>query len=68
VITATTTITLTAGPAVVVKEKIVKPSLFFADSTSAGGTDPAIGGFTGLTSSDFLVGGIHTVINPNSNL
>ncbi|GKE10406.1 hypothetical protein Tco_1413957 [Tanacetum coccineum] len=31
-------------------------------------TDPAMGGFTDLTSSDFLVGGIHTVINPDSDL
>ncbi|GJV88086.1 hypothetical protein Tco_1532024 [Tanacetum coccineum] len=68
VITAATTITSTADPAVVVKEKIVKPSLFFADSTSAGGTDPAMGGFTDLTSSDFLVGGIRTVTDPESNL
>ncbi|GJX96043.1 hypothetical protein Tco_0351841 [Tanacetum coccineum] len=68
VITASTTITSTADPAVVVKEKIVKPSLFSADSTSAGGTDLAIGGFTDLTDSDFLVGGIRIVINLNSDL
>ncbi|GJY89914.1 hypothetical protein Tco_0505110 [Tanacetum coccineum] len=54
VITAATTITSTADPVVVVKEKVVKPSLFFADFTSAGGTDPAMGGFTDLIGSDLL--------------
>ncbi|GJS01656.1 hypothetical protein Tco_0318164 [Tanacetum coccineum] len=67
VITVATTITSTVDPAVVVKEKIVKPSLFFADSTSAGGTNPAMGGFTYLTGNDFLVGGIRTVVNPDSD-
>nr|GEZ83824.1 transposase (putative), gypsy type [Tanacetum cinerariifolium] len=67
VITAATTITPTDGPATVVKEKIVKPSLFFADSTSAG-TDPATGGFANLSGSDFLIGGISTVISPDTDL
>nr|GFA27143.1 NBS-LRR protein [Tanacetum cinerariifolium] len=31
-------------------------------------TDPAMVGLTDLTGSDFLVGGIHTIINPDSNL
>ncbi|GJR73242.1 reverse transcriptase domain-containing protein [Tanacetum coccineum] len=68
VITATTTVTSTANLVVVVREKIVKSSLFSADSTSAGGTDPAMGGFTDLTGSDFLVGGIRTVVIPDSDL
>nr|GEY88618.1 hypothetical protein [Tanacetum cinerariifolium]GEZ53314.1 hypothetical protein [Tanacetum cinerariifolium] len=67
VITAATTITPTAGPATVVKEKIVKPSLFSADSASAE-TDPATSGFADLFGSDFLVGGIRTVISPNTDL
>ncbi|GKF88102.1 hypothetical protein Tco_0258979 [Tanacetum coccineum] len=54
VITSATIVTSTADPAVVVKEKVVRPSIFFADSTSTGGTDPAMGGFTDLTGSDFL--------------
>nr|GFC58780.1 hypothetical protein [Tanacetum cinerariifolium] len=61
VIIAATTITPTAGPTTVVKEKIVKPSLFFVDSASTG-TDPATGGFADLSGSDFLVGGIRAVI------
>nr|GEV50020.1 transposase (putative), gypsy type [Tanacetum cinerariifolium] len=54
VLTATTTITSTDDPVVVVKEKIFKPSLFAVESTSAGRTDPAMAGLTDLTSSDFL--------------
>nr|GEZ10906.1 hypothetical protein [Tanacetum cinerariifolium] len=45
VITADTAITSTADPVVVVKEKIVKPFLFFVDSTSAGGIDPAMAAY-----------------------
>nr|GFB33170.1 hypothetical protein [Tanacetum cinerariifolium] len=66
--TATTTITSTVDPIVVVKEKIIEPSLFAAESTFAGGTDPAMAGLTDLTGSDILVGGIRTVINPDSDL
>nr|GEU61043.1 hypothetical protein [Tanacetum cinerariifolium] len=68
VITTATTITSTADPAVVVKENIVEPSLFAAEFTSAGGTDPAMAGLTDLTGNDFLVGGIRTIINPDSDL
>ncbi|GKC19233.1 gypsy type transposase [Tanacetum coccineum] len=68
VITAATIVTSTVDPDVVVKEKVVRPSIFSVDSTSAGGTDPAMGGFTDLTGSDFLVGGIRTIINPDSDL
>nr|GEW37748.1 hypothetical protein [Tanacetum cinerariifolium] len=68
VITPATAITSTVDPAVVIKEKIVKPSLFSADSISAGGTNPAMGGFTNHNGSDFLIGGIRTVISPNTDL
>nr|GEV75334.1 hypothetical protein [Tanacetum cinerariifolium] len=67
VITAATTITPTTGLAMVVKEKIVKPSLFFTKSASAR-TDPTLGGFTDLSGSDFLVGGIRTVFSPDTDL
>nr|GEX56758.1 transposase (putative), gypsy type [Tanacetum cinerariifolium] len=63
VITAATFVTSTVDPAVVVKGKIVKPYLFFADSTLTGGTDPAMGGFTDLAGSDFLIGGIRTMVD-----
>nr|GEY68901.1 transposase (putative), gypsy type [Tanacetum cinerariifolium] len=68
VITAATTVTSTADPAIVIKEKIVKPSLFFTDSALAGGTDPVMGSLTDLSASDFLVGGIRTVISLDTDL
>ncbi|GKD86274.1 hypothetical protein Tco_1357428, partial [Tanacetum coccineum] len=66
--TTITTVTTTVDAATVVKETPVKPSLFAAGSSSAGGTDPTLGGFSDLTGSDFLVGGVRTVIDPDSNL
>nr|GEZ00305.1 hypothetical protein [Tanacetum cinerariifolium] len=42
VMTYVTTTTSTTDPAVVVKEKTAKPSLFAADSSSAGGADPNV--------------------------
>nr|GEV37902.1 hypothetical protein [Tanacetum cinerariifolium] len=68
VITAATTVTSTADPVVVVKEKVVKPSLFAAEFTSAGGIDPAMVGLIDLTGSDFHIGGNRTVIKPESDL
>nr|GEX73753.1 hypothetical protein [Tanacetum cinerariifolium] len=56
------------NPAVIVKEKTVKPSLFATDSSSAGGVDPNAGVFSDLTGSDFLVSGVRTVIDPNTDL
>nr|GEZ94592.1 hypothetical protein [Tanacetum cinerariifolium] len=67
IITAATTVTPAVGHAMVVKEKIVKPFLFSAESASAG-TDSALGGFANLFDSDFLIGGICTVINPDTDL
>ncbi|GJT74067.1 hypothetical protein Tco_1040792 [Tanacetum coccineum] len=63
-----TTVTPTVDPVSTVKEKFVKPSPIVACFSSAGGTDPAMGGFSDFTSSDFLVGGIRTVIDPDTNL
>nr|GEX90331.1 hypothetical protein [Tanacetum cinerariifolium] len=51
VVTITTS---TANHAVVVKEKTVKPSLFAADSSSAGGVDPNVGVFWILSKVTFL--------------
>ncbi|GKD77172.1 hypothetical protein Tco_1339793, partial [Tanacetum coccineum] len=67
IITAATTVTLTSGPAAVIQEKTVKPSVFAADSSSAGG-DPNAGVFSDLTGSDFLVSGIRTFIDPEFDL
>ncbi|GJZ11191.1 hypothetical protein Tco_0545950 [Tanacetum coccineum] len=68
VITAATIVTSTANPTVVVKEKVVEPSLFTADSSSAGGADPNAGIFLDLTGSDFLVSGVRTVIDLDTDL
>ncbi|GKB09072.1 hypothetical protein Tco_0837384 [Tanacetum coccineum] len=68
IMTTVTTVTLMVDPALVAKEKPVKPSLFSADSSSAGGADPNTSVFSDLTGSDFLVGGIRTVINPDTDL
>ncbi|GKC66015.1 hypothetical protein Tco_1098613 [Tanacetum coccineum] len=66
--TTVTTVTTTVDATTVDKEAPVKPSLFVAGSSSAGGTDPTQGGFSDLTGSDFFVGGIRTVIDPDFNL
>ncbi|GJY67939.1 hypothetical protein Tco_0470921 [Tanacetum coccineum] len=43
-------------------------SYFSADSSSAGRVDPNTGVFSNLSSSDFLVDGIRTVIDPDTDL
>ncbi|GJX35084.1 hypothetical protein Tco_0246641 [Tanacetum coccineum] len=68
VITAATTVTSTGDLVVVVKEKVVKPSLFAADSSSAGGADRNVGIFLDLTGSDFLVSGVRTIIDHDIDL
>ncbi|GKF09199.1 hypothetical protein Tco_0043423, partial [Tanacetum coccineum] len=68
VITAATTVTSTTDPVVVVKEKVVKPSLFAADSSSVSGANPNAGIFLDLTRSDFLVSGVRTIIDPDTDL
>nr|GEX37336.1 hypothetical protein [Tanacetum cinerariifolium] len=68
IITGATTTTPTADPAAIAKEKFVGSSVFSTDSPSAGGSHPISGGFSDCSGSDFLVGGIRTVIEPDSNL
>ncbi|GJY39758.1 hypothetical protein Tco_0426122 [Tanacetum coccineum] len=68
-----TVVTATADVATTTKETPAreapaKPSLFAAGSSSAGGTDPALGGFSDVSGSDFLVGGIRTVVDPEFDL
>ncbi|GJZ40252.1 hypothetical protein Tco_0586815 [Tanacetum coccineum] len=63
----TTNTTPNLDHAVIAKEKLVGSSMFSADS-SAGGSHPIPGGFSDSTGSDFLIGGIHTFIDPDSNL
>nr|GEX86484.1 hypothetical protein [Tanacetum cinerariifolium] len=56
IITTATTLTSTADPTSVAKEKLVEPSPFSAGSSLAGETDPTTGVFSDLTGSDFLNG------------
>nr|GEZ03836.1 hypothetical protein [Tanacetum cinerariifolium] len=50
------------------KEKLVGSSLFGADSPSTGESHPIPGCFSDCTGSDFLIGGIRTVMDPDFNL
>ncbi|GJW84076.1 hypothetical protein Tco_0552932 [Tanacetum coccineum] len=68
VMTTATIVTTTVDATTVLKETSVKPSLFAAGSSSTGGNEPILGGFSDLTGNDFLVVGIHTVINSDSDL
>nr|GEZ78409.1 transposase (putative), gypsy type [Tanacetum cinerariifolium] len=68
VMTTVTTVTSTIDPTSVTKDKLTEPFLFGAGSSSAGGTDPITGVFSDLAGSDFLVGAICTVINPDIDL
>ncbi|GJY35643.1 hypothetical protein Tco_0421021 [Tanacetum coccineum] len=63
-----TVVTVTIDVATTTKEAPAKPSLFSAGSSSAGGTDPVPGGFSDVTGSDFLVGGIRIVVDPEFDL
>ncbi|GJR83208.1 hypothetical protein Tco_0153993 [Tanacetum coccineum] len=65
--TVATTITSTVDPATTVKEKFVESFVFCGDS-SGGGADHTAGGFSDLTGSDFIVGGIRIVISPDTDL
>nr|GEV70028.1 transposase (putative), gypsy type [Tanacetum cinerariifolium] len=46
----------------------VMPSLFGVGSSSTGRTDSVRGGFFDVFGSDFLIGGIRTVVDPDSDL
>ncbi|GKF66874.1 hypothetical protein Tco_0193391, partial [Tanacetum coccineum] len=65
--TVATTVTSKVDLATTVKEKFVKSYVFGGDS-SGGRSDHTACGFSDLTSSDFIVGGIRTVISPNTDL
>ncbi|GKF48645.1 hypothetical protein Tco_0141896, partial [Tanacetum coccineum] len=46
--------------------KIVESSVFGDDSSSE--ADHTVGGFSGLTGSDFIVGGIRTLVSPDTDI
>nr|GEW42527.1 hypothetical protein [Tanacetum cinerariifolium] len=68
IITIATTTTPTVDPAAIAKEKLFGSSVFVADSPSAGESHPIPGGFFDCSGSDFLISGIRTMIDPDSNL
>ncbi|GKE77742.1 hypothetical protein Tco_1543862, partial [Tanacetum coccineum] len=67
VVTATADVATTSKEAPAI-EAPVKPSLFAIGLSSAGGTDPAPGGLSDVSGSDFLIGGIRTVVDPGFDL
>ncbi|GKF41432.1 hypothetical protein Tco_0124774, partial [Tanacetum coccineum] len=64
--TMATTVTSTADPTTTTKERFVEPSIFGGGSSS--GSEHTVGGFSGLTGSDFIVGGIRTIVSPDTGL
>nr|GEY54011.1 hypothetical protein [Tanacetum cinerariifolium] len=68
IMTTVSTTTSTADPTLATKKKFVEPSPFGAGSSSASRTDPITCVFLDLIGSDFLVGVIRTVINPDTDL
>ncbi|GKD87653.1 hypothetical protein Tco_1358807, partial [Tanacetum coccineum] len=68
IMTAVTTVTSTVDPALTAKEKTAKPSPFVTGSSLAGRNELITGGFSDLTGSDFLVGGIRIVIDPDTDI
>nr|GEX42181.1 hypothetical protein [Tanacetum cinerariifolium] len=68
VMTTVTTVTSAVDLTAAAKEKPFEPSLFGVGSSSASGADPTPCGFSYLNGSDFLISGIRTVIDPDSDL
>ncbi|GJV60439.1 hypothetical protein Tco_1466539 [Tanacetum coccineum] len=64
--TMVTIVTSTADPTTTIKERFIEPSIFSGGSSS--GAEHTVGGFSGLTGSDFIVGGICTVVSPDTDL
>ncbi|GKG59338.1 hypothetical protein Tco_0604989, partial [Tanacetum coccineum] len=58
----------TSDVATTTKKSLAKPSLFAAGSSLAGGTVPVPGGFSDVSSSDFLICGIRIVVDPEFDL
>ncbi|GKC06975.1 hypothetical protein Tco_0998585, partial [Tanacetum coccineum] len=62
-----TSVTSIVDPTTTIKEKFVESFVFSGDS-SGGGADHTVRGFSNLTGSDFIVGGIRTVISLDVDL
>ncbi|GJX64971.1 hypothetical protein Tco_0299314, partial [Tanacetum coccineum] len=64
--TMATTVTSTADLTTTTRERFVEPSIFSGVSSSR--AEHTVGGFSGVTGSDFIVGGIRTVVSPDTDL
>ncbi|GKD10616.1 hypothetical protein Tco_1190301 [Tanacetum coccineum] len=64
--TMATTVTSTADPNTTIKKRLVEPSIFGGGSSS--GAEHTVSGFSGLIGSKFIVGGIRTVVSPDTDL
>nr|GEY16710.1 hypothetical protein [Tanacetum cinerariifolium] len=66
---ATVTTVTAAVDAVTTADRVpVEPSLFGVSSSSTSRTDSILGGFSDVSGSDFLIGGIRTILEPDSDL
>ncbi|GJV22224.1 hypothetical protein Tco_1371244, partial [Tanacetum coccineum] len=61
-----TIVTSTADPTTTAMERFFEPFIFGDGSSSR--AEHTVGGFSGLTGSDFIVGVIRTVVSPNTDL
>ncbi|GJW94599.1 hypothetical protein Tco_0174271, partial [Tanacetum coccineum] len=64
--TMTTFVTSTVDPTTTAKEKFIESFVFGGGSSS--GAEHTVCSFSGLTGSDFNVGGIRTVVSPDTDL
>nr|GEX34399.1 transposase (putative), gypsy type [Tanacetum cinerariifolium] len=67
-IATVTTMTATIDADATTTIALVAPSLFGVVLSSTGRTDSVLGGFSDVSSSDFLIGGIRTVVDPDFDL
>nr|GEW71048.1 putative WD40/YVTN repeat-like-containing domain-containing protein [Tanacetum cinerariifolium] len=67
-IATVTTVTTAIDTEAAATRAHVAPSLFGVGSSSTGRSDSVPGGFSDVSGSDFLIGGIRTVVNPDSDL
>ncbi|GKD00726.1 hypothetical protein Tco_1171000 [Tanacetum coccineum] len=68
VVITITTVTTTVDAATAVKEAPTRPFLFGVGLSLAGGIDPTPGGFSDVSGSDFLIGDIRTIVDPDFDL
>nr|GEX08000.1 hypothetical protein [Tanacetum cinerariifolium] len=67
-IATVTTVTATVDADTTADKAHVEPSLFGVGSSSTGRPDSVLGGFLDVSGSDFLIGGIGTVVEPDFDL